>query len=396
MTSTRYRIFLTANYSPWSPYSGGGQYSTHQLASALSQLGHDVTVIFSKVPGEVIRVPANLTYQIEWAAFVGMKSSAFAPLRSLNTLTFFKKLRGLLKNDTTRLPMVVHSQGEEAAFFSRLKKDFSFSLLSTPRQPLQEVIKTSGTQGWWRKRPKFMALARTLREAQRFCPTSEKSAEEFLACFDLDSRKLVVVPNGIHPAFLRVERKNSAASGPIVFVGRLAKSKGIVQLVKAYEGLRGDSVPELHVVGRGPESVWIESFIQKHGLQNKVKLLGWQEPEHTAELLSHACMAALPSLEESFGNTVVEALAAGVPTVTTSAGSLAEIVGGKNIAKVISPENHEELQLAIQDLLDHPREAEVMATRARDAIRPQYSWDATARRYVGLYDELFVSVGTEH
>lgn len=81
------RIALTCNYSPWSGYSGGGQHSTHQLASALVGLGHDVTVVWTGVPGEALRPHARPPYRERFARFVGSSARRAAPLRPLNALT---------------------------------------------------------------------------------------------------------------------------------------------------------------------------------------------------------------------------------------------------------------------------------------------------------------------
>ena len=56
------RIALTTNFSPWSPYSGGGQRSTHQLASALALRGHDVTVVYTKAPLDRIVEPGTICH----------------------------------------------------------------------------------------------------------------------------------------------------------------------------------------------------------------------------------------------------------------------------------------------------------------------------------------------
>ena len=54
------RCLLTVNFSPWSRYSGGGQRSTHNLARALAQRGHDVSVVYTKPPWEQVQLPAAL------------------------------------------------------------------------------------------------------------------------------------------------------------------------------------------------------------------------------------------------------------------------------------------------------------------------------------------------
>ena len=73
------RIVLTSNFSPWSSYSGGGQRSTHQLASALVELGHDVTVIYTAVFGRKPTPTEPTPYRIKWALFFGLRGRRSSP-----------------------------------------------------------------------------------------------------------------------------------------------------------------------------------------------------------------------------------------------------------------------------------------------------------------------------
>src|SRR5213594_4578684 len=116
------RILLTCNYSPWSAYSGGGQRSTHYLGSALSGRGHDVTVVFTKTPWDLVHPPASLPYRLRWAALPDYKSHIGAPLRVLTAWT----VAGVIRRELAAGPTaVVHAQGEEAARLPRSEEHTS-------------------------------------------------------------------------------------------------------------------------------------------------------------------------------------------------------------------------------------------------------------------------------
>src|SRR5437879_13705296 len=101
------RIVFTCNYSPWSRYSGGGQRSTHDLASALARRGHDVTVVFTKTPWELVHPPRSLPYRLRWATLPDYQSRARAPLRVLSAWTVANVVRREL---TQGPPAVVHAR----------------------------------------------------------------------------------------------------------------------------------------------------------------------------------------------------------------------------------------------------------------------------------------------
>ena len=103
------RILLTCNFSPWSPYSGGGQRSTHELATALCREGHDVSVVFTRTPWEHFDVP-SVEYRLHWASFFGLRSRRAALLRPLNALSVLSAVKTLHREQPLD---VVHGNGEE-------------------------------------------------------------------------------------------------------------------------------------------------------------------------------------------------------------------------------------------------------------------------------------------
>ena len=126
------RIILTCNFSPWSLYSGGGQKSTHKLATALAQRGHDVTVIFTKSVLEKIKLPDEILYCIKWAPFFGVRSSRSAPLRPLNAVSVLSAVKQLARDGRID---AIHCQGEEGVLLPSFCHDRNIPLVITPRYP---------------------------------------------------------------------------------------------------------------------------------------------------------------------------------------------------------------------------------------------------------------------
>jgi len=292
------RIVLTVNFSPWSAYSGGGQRSTHELASALAARGHDVTVVYTRPPWERIDVPESVPYRVRWAAFVGSRSRSGAPLRSLNALSVALAVRELLGEADEA--SVVHSQGEEGAAVPRLRSRPCFGFVVTPRYPsYPDRMLADPHTAFGRLRrtlvpPKYLVLGGALRGADRWCPTSRSSADTVRAAYGLSEDRCTVVPNGVATPFLEVERQPGATDGPIVFFGRLSPAKGARTLVEALAKLDGEA-PLATIVGRGPESDLLRRMVDELGLGDRVRFAGWRSPAQLAELLATASMAVLPS-----------------------------------------------------------------------------------------------------
>ena len=115
--SVEYDIILTSNYSPWSAYNGGGQKSTHMIASSLGEMGYKVAVVYSKGFFENIVIPQDLKYEVHWAFFWALRPGMSSPLRFLNSFSFRSVLNRISSKNTT-----IHSNGEEAALIKSVQK----------------------------------------------------------------------------------------------------------------------------------------------------------------------------------------------------------------------------------------------------------------------------------
>jgi glycosyltransferase involved in cell wall biosynthesis len=158
-------------------------------------------------------------------------------------------------------------------------------------------------------------------------------------------------------------------------------------LVRAFDAVAADDA-DLRLVVAGPDGWGVDAFTaalaQAHH-RDRVVRLGWVTDEVRADLLAGATAFAFPSVYEGFGLPPLEAMAAGVPVITTRAGALPETVG--DAAVLVEPGDLDALAEAIALVTsDDARRAELVeAGRARAAL---FSWDETAASMVRLYRSL--------
>lgn len=383
------RLVLTTNFSPWSPYSGGGQHSTHNLALALHRRGHDVTVVYTRALGETFGPPVPQPYRVRWAPFVGLASRRQAPLRVLNAVTVASTLaRIMARRDVD----AVHGNGEEAALVPALQQRYRFTFVLTPRYPdyPSALLDRGRATRWQRARllvrdGKYLVLGEAVRRADWVCPTSQSAAAMLERAFGSTGAHLRVIPNGIDPVFLEVAwQPEAAASGPVVFFGRLARSKGADTLIEALARL-GPAAPRCLVIGRGDDEPTLRRLVHAHGLGDKVELVQWRSKAELARTLAHARMAVLPSREESFGNAIAESMAVGVPLVSTRAGSIPELVEPDRTGLLVAPGDAVALATAMQRLLEAPALARALGDAARAEVRSRKTWDAVAASFEECY-----------
>jgi sugar transferase (PEP-CTERM/EpsH1 system associated) len=188
----------------------------------------------------------------------------------------------------------------------------------------------------------------------------------------------------------RLAAVDSPADAPLVVgtVGRLDEVKGQHILVEAVAALLRDAPgrrARLRVVicGDGPTRASIESCIASHGLQDVVEVLG--ERADVPDVLRSLDVFLLPSLAEGISNTILEAMACGLPVVATDVGGNSELVAEGESGYLVPPADPHALAAAIARYLDDAELRRRHGREARAEIERTFSLSGMVRRYGDLY-----------
>ena len=182
-----------------------------------------------------------------------------------------------------------------------------------------------------------------------------------------------------------VEKYNITAPY-ILDVSRLDPQKNVDTLIRAYISLR-DRNPErrerLVIVG-SPSYRYEETYALAENSQykNDIQFVRYVAQEEMNALYSGAELVAFPSLNESFGMPVVEAMASGTPTITSNVTSLPEVAGGAPI--LVDPIDAEALAGAMQQVLSDTRLQQTLVAKGLERARP-FTWDRGAEEVKALY-----------
>jgi alpha-1,3-rhamnosyl/mannosyltransferase len=182
------------------------------------------------------------------------------------------------------------------------------------------------------------------------------------------------------------------ANGYVLFVGTLEPRKNVAGLIDAYARLVGAGRPRptLVLAGRAtPDGRELLEAIQRPPLAGHVEHRGYVPTEERERLYAGARLFVMPSFDEGFGLPVLEAMAAGIPVVASTGGSLPEVLGDAGM--LVDPSDVDGLAAAIDRMLNDSacalacaerglrRAHEFSWSRAAEAARRAYI-DATARR----------------
>ena len=171
-------------------------------------------------------------------------------------------------------------------------------------------------------------LPRTCRQASAVVCVSDATLADLVAATGIDPRRCAVIGEG--PQVLGTPRDGPPVLGPyVLYVGSLEPRKNVDSLVDAWAGAGAELPASLVIVGPAEERERrrLERKIERAGLGERVRHLGFVGAEELTALYRDAAAVALPSLYEGFGLPVLEAMTWGAPVVTSDIPSVREIAG---------------------------------------------------------------------
>lgn len=400
VTSPLRVLILTETYRP---EIGGGERQAAVLGAGLRRCGHEVMLLTRHSrPGladeesidgmPVVRVgPSGPGRRRKWGLLFTVLPALLRLRRRYDVVLVsgFRILAvpALLAHKLTGAPVVLKadSVGEFSGEFFRA--GLAGAGLTPSSAPVRIAL-------WLRNR--------LLRRAAAFVAISARIADEF-AAHGVAPQDVHRIPNGVDTHLFRPvthEQRNSLRtrlglpSGPVVvYTGRLVSYKGLPLLVEAWRKL----APEfpgavLVLVGEGGGDMHdcestLREFVARHGLEAQIRFTG--PASNVQDWLQAADAFAFPTENEAFGLSLVEAMACGLPAVTTRVGGLRDFVEHRVNAWAIELGDVAELTAGLRALLTDTALAARLGARARETVLARFGEAAVARAYEQLLDAVW-------
>jgi glycosyltransferase involved in cell wall biosynthesis len=312
-------------------------------------------------------------------------------------------------------PLLVHLHGTELKFLDRVRQG--------------EAEGHHGT--WW-----FERLTDAARRADHVVCISEHDRELALDVLDVEPERVSVMPNGVdtsvfdrfpasaddclerwrrwfvdeplgwdesgRPGSIRYTVDDLAVFAPdgerspvILYVGRFLDFKRVPLLVRAYARARPHfATPAPLVIWGGAPGEWEGDHPHTVATSERVDdttfFVGWRGHDELPTGLACADVMAAPSTDEPFGQVFLEAMAAGVPVITTSTGGP---LGFVNVDPepngwLVPPDDVQALADALVVAVNDRGERERRAENAYTQIRRRFAWSTIAEEFVGLYEQV--------
>ena len=353
---------MTTEFEPFI-IGGLGTVAT-DLAKELSKVNVNVKVV-TKSPTnsidstqkngiKIVRIPMNNRYYKRAAA-------SYRPY----------KTRQLVKRLLPKRPDILHVHSIEFAGTAVLfKKKHKTPILYTCHSLVSMEV------GKRHKRSRLQELL--LRHADKIVVPSTWLKRQIKKRYPAVASKIIVIPNGVRI----VSKETKIPSHRLLFVGRLIKDKGIEPLIHSISKLsKKNKHVHLNIIGVGSAKYRkrLNKIAKKGGVSHKISWLGGIPHKKVLKLYDRNGAVVVPSKQESFCLVALEAMAYGVPLVSTCSGGLKEFVNTRN-AEIIKAVKTNEIAKAIKKMWEDPKKTRKRVKQGK-LVAKRYNWQFIAKEY---------------
>lgn len=393
------------------PYSGGQGIYLKYIAEELVRQGHEVHavvgppypdnmlgVITHKIPNNEYYVkkgfdiinrksPFDIFHPINTYEWFHSRFGAFPEISSFGYRAFFllRKLHAKHKFD------IIHDN-QSLNYGLLLMKALGVPVVATIHHPLSVDLRTILERSEsFKKKFRAVMFYPTLMQAfvskrlDHVITVSEDSKIMNHRDFGVSLAKQSVVYNGIDrsifkPVKVKKNRKD------IIFVGNIEDGKkGFVYLLKAIKIMKSD-VRLIVIDGGAPHRKITNRLIDILGIRDKIFFAGTASNDELVKFYSQSSAAIVPSVYEGFGFPAGEAMACGVPVISSDGGALPEVVGDAGI--IVPARDHVALADAIDTLLNDLNLQKKFAKAGVERVENLFTWEGAVRQMVEVYSNL--------
>jgi len=402
----RLRICLLSYRS--NPHCGGQGVYIKNLSRALKDLGHHVEVVTGPPdplldngiptfrlpcldlynPENLFRMPtlkelSNPVNLIEW---LGVSTMGFP-----EPFTFGIRAYRFLKNRFHKYNIVHDNQSLSYGIRDINKFVPTVATIHHPITIDRDIAIKSASSFWKKiKHMRWYSFIRMQKKVSRIfsriITVSESARNDISKDFKVPLHRFRIIPNGINTdLFYPIPGIKRQKNRIIVTNSADIPLKGLDYLLQAIAIVSKTYKIKLIVIGAPKKNGSIEKLIRKLAIGNLITFTGRIDNEEFVYQYARAAFAVVPSVYEGFGIPAGEAMACGVPVISTTGGALPEVVGNAGI--LVPPADPGALAKAVIELLDNPDRAEKLGFEGYKRVRKLFTWKKAAEKTVDAYRE---------
>ena len=392
------------------PYSGGqGIYIKH-LSRALNSLGHDVSVLsgppYPELDDnvELIKIPSLGLFEsgerlqafrlsflwnpIDFYEWITVMTGGFP-----EPYTYGKRVFKKLKDSNFKFDVLLDNQSLSD---SLLEIQENHPLAVTIHHPITKdhrLEMESATN--WKEKLSSSRWHNFLPMQKRVAPqlnhiicVSQPSKEDVISEFNVDENKITVIPNGIDIDTFKPSLVAKTLGFRIVTTASAdIPLKGLRYLILALPRVMDEfPLTSLIVIGKSPEKSNLDKLIDDLDLQDRITFKSGISELEIVKIYHNSDIAVIPSLYEGFGFGAGEAMACGVPLISTDSGGLKQVIG--DAALKISPGSVKEIEDGIFKLFNEEETRKELSIKGRKRMEELFDWKIAASNYIDVFKTL--------
>ena len=243
-----------------------------------------------------------------------------------------------------------------------------------------------------------LTLRRSCERADAIITVSEFSKSEIIKYMGVEPERITVMPSAVdrkqyradYPAgqIEAVKKKYGITGDYFLYLGTIEPRKNIQRVIEAYAKLaeEDDGAPPLILAGgRG----WLCEPIYKSAAEanrpDRIRFIGYVPQEDAPLLMAGAKVFLFPSLYEGFGTPIIEAMACGVPVISSNVASMPEVVGDAGI--LVDPYSVDSIRNAMERLSNDADLREELRNRGLERVK-RFRWETSAAILLDMYRKL--------
>ena len=392
------------------PYSGGqGIYIKH-LSKALKNLGHEVSVLSGPPYPELdsgvnlIKIPSLGLFEsgerlkafrlrflwspIDLYEWITVMTGGFP-----EPYTYGKRVLKKLKENNLNLDVLLDNQSLSS---SLLEIQAHYPLAVTIHHPITKDHKLEMQNAInWKERLSSSRWHNFLPMQKKVAPqlkniicVSQPSKEDVISEFKVDEKKITVIPNGIDIGTFKPSAIKKSLSFRIVTTASAdIPLKGLRHLILALPRvIRQFPLTSLTVIGKSPQKSNLNKLIDDLDLEDKITFRSGISEEEIVKTYHDSDIAVIPSLYEGFGFGAGEAMACGVPLISTDSGGLKQVIG--DAALKIKPGSVNEIEDGILKLFSEEKIRQDLAKKGRERMEEFFDWKIAALAYIEVFKKI--------
>ena len=400
------------------PYSGGqGIYIKH-LSKALSDCGHQVSVLSGPPYPELhesvklIQIPSLGLFETQNRMSLFGTNLLFRPLDFYEWFTvmtggfpepytFGKRVLKYLQQHKSDFDIILDNQSLSG---SLLKIQEIIPLAVTIHHPITKdhKLEMENASNWKEKLSSirwhnFLPMQkRVAPKLKKIICVSKPSKDDVIEEFNVDPNKIEVISNGIDINTFTTSSFDKREENKIITTASAdIPLKGLKYLIKSLPKIL-DSFPKttLTVIGKSPNNSEVSKLIEDLNLSDVITFRSGISEKEIVDLYHSSELAVMPSLYEGFGFGAGEAMACGVPLISTHSGGLKEVVGDAAIK--ILPSSAGEIEKAVINLFNNPDEMRKLSMRGRQRMEEIFDWKIAASSYESSFKGVIESFNNEY